>query len=251
MSDPTNEGPMQAAQRLMRPDLPKRFYKSAEAAKLGDGFTVLLDGRPVRTPAKTQLIVPWEALALALAAEWNAQAEIIDPSKMPLTRLVNSALDGVAREADAVRAEIVKYAGSDLICYRADAPERLVARQSAAWDPVLAWSREKLGADFAQAQGIIFVDQPRESLAAIGETLDGIDIFRLAALSAVTTLTGSALLAIALLHGRLSTEEAWAAAHVDEDWNVELWGTDDEARDRRARRYEEMEAAARLIALAA
>jgi chaperone required for assembly of F1-ATPase len=243
------EGPMQSAQRRMRPDLPKRFYTSAEAGTHEDGFTVLLDGRPVRTPAKNLLAVPSERLALALAEEWNAQVDIIDPSQMPVTRLVNSAVDGVAREADAVRAEIVKYAGSDLLCYRAEGPERLVDRQRAAWDPVLDWAGQKLGARFKLAEGVVFVEQPPQSLQAVAVPLEGIDIFRLAAVSAVTTLTGSAILALALLEGHLSADAVWAAAHVDEDWNAELWGEDEEAAERRARRFTEMSAAARVIDL--
>jgi chaperone required for assembly of F1-ATPase len=245
------EGPMQRAQRLMRPELPKRFYKSAEAAKQDGGFGILLDGRAVRTPAKNIVTVPGEKLALALAEEWNAQVEVIDPGKMPLTRLVNSAIDGVAREQEAVRAEIVKYAASDLLCYRAEAPQRLVENQRAKWDPVLDWAGEALGARFRLAEGIVFVDQPVEALEAVAAVLSRLDIFRLAAASVVTTLTGSALLALALLEKRLSVEEAWAAAHVDEDWNAELWGEDEEAAERRARRFEEMKAAARIIALAA
>jgi chaperone required for assembly of F1-ATPase len=249
MSD--TEGPMQRAQRLMRPELPKRFYKSAEAAKQDGGFCILLDGRPVRTPAKNVVTVPGEKLALALAEEWNAQAEVIDPANMPLTRLVNSAIDGVAREEDAVRAEIVKYAASDLLCYRAEGPPRLVENQRAKWDPVLDWAEEALGARFRLAEGIVFVDQPVEALEAVAAALARLDIFRLAAMSVVTTLTGSALLALALLEKRLTVEEAWAAAHVDEDWNAELWGEDEEAAERRQRRFAEIKAAARIIALAA
>jgi chaperone required for assembly of F1-ATPase len=243
------EGPMQRAQRLMRPDLPKRFYKSAEAAKQDGGFSVLLDGRAVRTPAKSHVLVPDEKLARALAEEWNRQEEFIDPDKMPLTRLVNSAIDGVAKEHEAVRAEIVKYAGSDLLCYRAEGPDRLVERQREKWDPVLDWMDQRFGARFKLAAGIVYVDQPAEALAAVAQALDGVDIFRLAAASVVTTLTGSALLALALLDKRLSADEAWAAAHVDEDWNAELWGADDEAAARRAHRLAEMKAAARVIEL--
>lgn len=243
------EGPMQRAQRLMRPELPKRFYKSAEAASQEGGYGVLLDGRGVRTPAKSLVIVPHENLALALAEEWNRQVEVIDPEKMPLTRLVNSAIDGVAREQDAVRAEIVKYAASDLLCYRAEAPERLVERQREKWDPVLDWVDERFGARFRLAEGVVFVEQPHGALNAVAAALERIDIFRLAALNVVTTLTGSALLALTLLEKRLSTEAAWAAAHVDEDWNAELWGEDEEAAERRVRRFAEMSAAARVIDL--
>lgn len=245
-----NDGPMQAAQRLMRPELPKRFYERAHVARGEDGrFTVLLDGRMVRTPAKNEIAVPSESLAQALAAEWSAQGSVIDPATMPLTRLVNSAIDGVAREADAVRDEIVKYAGSDLLCYRAEGPERLVALQGEAWDPVLTWAREALGARFVLAEGVVFAAQPQEALDAVRRPIEDIDIFRLAAASTVTTLTGSALLALALLHGRLTAEEAWAAAHVDEDWNIEQWGADEEAAARRDLRYREMAAASRVMAL--
>jgi chaperone required for assembly of F1-ATPase len=243
------EGPMQRAQRLMRPELPKRFYKSADAAKQEGGYGILLDGRPVRTPAKNVVTVPAEQLALALAEEWNAQAETIDPEKMPLTRLVNSAIDGVSREKGAVRAEIVKYAASDLLCYRAGGPDRLVERQRALWDPVLDWMDQRFNARFKLAEGIVFVEQPAASLEAVAVALDQLDIFRLSAASVVTTLTGSALLALALLEKRLSVAEAWAAAHVDEDWNVELWGEDEEAAERRVRRLREMEAAARVVDL--
>lgn len=245
-----NDGPMQAAQRLMRPELPKRFYKLAEAVRGdGGGFTVLLDGRPVRTPAKNVISVPSESLAQELAGEWNAQESVVDPATMPLTRLVNSALDGVAREADAVRDEIVKYAGSDLLCYRAEGPERLVALQGDSWGPVLTWARDTLGARFVLAEGVVFAAQPQEALDAVRRPIEDIDIFRLAAASAVTTLTGSALLALALLGGRLTAEEAWAAAHVDEDWNIEQWGVDEEAAVRRDLRYREMAAAVRVMEL--
>jgi chaperone required for assembly of F1-ATPase len=243
------EGPMQRAQRLMRPELPKRFYNSAEAAKQDGGYGILLDGRAVRTPAKSHVVVPDEKLALALAEEWNRQIEVIDPEKMPLTRLVNSAIDGVAKEADAVRAEIVKYASSDLICYRAEGPDRLVERQGEKWDPVLDWLGERFGARFKLAKGIVFVEQPPEALNAVSRALASIDIFRLSAMSVVTTLTGSALLALALLEKRLTVDEAWAAAHVDEDWSIELWGEDEEAAERRVRRFAEMDAAARVIDL--
>ncbi|MFC5068203.1 ATP12 family chaperone protein [Flaviflagellibacter deserti] len=244
------DGPMQAAQRLMRPTLSKRFYEKAEAAEIEGGWGVMLDGRPVRTPAKTILSVPRRELAEELAQEWQAQVEVIDPNRMPLTRLVNSALDGVSRESDAVRAEIVKYAGSDLICYRAEGPDRLVAQQTAAWNPVLDWAHDHLGVRFVVAEGVMFVSQPPEALDAVAREVENLDVLRLSALSTSMTLTGSTLISLALLRGRLSLQESWAAAHVDEDWNIELWGADDEAMERRAARFEEMQAAARLMALA-
>lgn len=248
MSD--TDGPMQAAQRLMRPTLPKRFYEKAEAAEIEGGWGVMLDGRPVRTPAKVILSVPRRELAEALAQEWQDQVEVIDPNRMPLTRLVNSALDSVSRELGPVRAEIVKYAGSDLICYRAEGPDRLVAQQAAAWNPVLDWAHDHLGVRFVLAEGVMFVSQPPEALDAVEREVESLDVLRLSALSTAMTLTGSTLISLALLRGRLSLQESWEAAHVDEDWNIELWGADDEAMERRAARFEEMQAAAQLMRLA-
>lgn len=232
----------------------KRFYKTVSvAAASGDSgeeeHRILLDGRPMRTPAKAVLAVPSRALAEAIAAEWDAQREEIDPASMPLTRLVNSTLDGVhGRECD-VRAEIAKYAGSDLVCYRAGEPEGLVRRQAEMWDPVLAWCREALGADFRIAEGLMPAAQPEAARTAIARELATRDAFGLAALHVMTTLTGSALLALAHAKGRLTADAAWAAAHVDEDWQIARWGEDAEAAARRQRRWAEMQAASRLLAL--
>jgi chaperone required for assembly of F1-ATPase len=247
----TDSGPLGAAQRLARPELRRRFYDAVDVAPDAYEFVVVLDSRPARTPAKRPLSVPTRLLAEAIAAEWQAQAEMIDPSTMPLTRLVNSALDGVVREADAVRREIQRYAGSDLLCYRAENPETLVARQAAAWDPVVAWAADSLGVHLVLARGVIHTAQPVAALAHVGVALAQVPPLRLAALHAITTLTGSALLALAVMKGRLSAEAAWAAAHVDEDWNTEQWGADEEAMERRGRRWAEMDAAARLLALSA
>jgi chaperone required for assembly of F1-ATPase len=230
---------------------PKRFYRAASVEGAAPAFRVLLDGRPVRTPAKRELAVPARALADALAAEWEAQGERIDPAGMPLTRLVNSAIDGVAgREAD-VRADIAKYAGSDLVCYLAEGPAELVRRQAEAWDPVLAWARETLGARFVLGQGIVPVAQPQTATAAVQDALADLDAFTLAAHHVIATLTGSALLALAHGCGQLTAEQAWAAAHVDEDWQISRWGEDAEAQARRERRWAEMQAASRLLALLA
>jgi chaperone required for assembly of F1-ATPase len=185
-------------------------------------------------------------LAQALAAEWNAQRDVIDPAKMPLTRLANSIIDGVVEAPSAVAAEVERYLACDLVFYRAPGPAGLVTRQAKAWDPVLAWVRETLGADFVLAQGIAFVAQPAQSLAAAGSAIPT-DPWRLGAVHAVTTLTGSALLAIALARGGLSVDAAWTAAHVDEDWNMELWGRDQLALEHRAARFAEMQAAATVL----
>jgi chaperone required for assembly of F1-ATPase len=241
--------PIDAARLVSRPELPKRFYTSVAVGAGDGGFSVLLDGRPARTPNKSALVVPSRVLAERLAAEWAAQRETIDPATMPMTRLVNAAIEGVATQAEAVRAEIVKYAASDLLCYRAGEPEGLVVRQATAWDPVLVWAHDDLGARFVLSEGVMFVEQPPLTLAAIGRAIAALDVLTLAATQAMTTLTGSALLALAVMRGRLSAEEAWAAAHVDEDWNVAQWGADEEAAARRARRWTEMQAAAALVRL--
>ena len=168
---------------------------------------------------------------------------------MPLTRLANTALDGVRGREPEVRADVVKYAGSDLLCYRAERPEGLVARQREIWDPLLAWAQARLGAEFRIAQSLMPVAQPVESLERLGEALAPLDAFRLTALHVVTTLTGSALLALAVLERHLEVEAAWSAAHVDEDWQIAQWGADTEADARRAARWREMLSAARMLEL--
>ncbi len=176
---------------------------------------------------------------------------------MPMTRIANSAIDGVARELDATADEIVKFACSDLVCYRAGEPEALARAQAAAWDPVLAFARERLGARFICAEGVVFAAQPEPALRAFGEAVARVAKhrpaapFALAALNVMTTLTGSALIAFAVGHGALTAEEAWAAAHVDEDFQMRIWGADEEAMRRRARRWAEMDAAAHLWRLVA
>ena len=245
------ENPMRAAQTNMRPPLPKRFYKSAGIAARDGGFALELDGRPARTPAKNPLVLPTRALAELIAAEWDAQSETIDPGAMPATRLANSAIDGVTPKMREVRDEIASYAGADLLCYRAGEPEALVAAQAEAWDPVLDWARDEFGARFILSEGVRHVAQPETALRAIGAALDAGDgPFALAALHVMTTLTGSTLLALSVAKARLTAEEAWRAAHVDEDFQISRWGEDSEAAARRAVRWLEMAAAARVFAAA-
>jgi chaperone required for assembly of F1-ATPase len=240
--------PMESARRAMRPALRRRFYQATAVAEGADGFALRLDGKVVRTPARHALAAPTRPLAEAIAAEWDAQAELIDPAKMPLTRLANTIIDGVVASAASVAAEVAKYLGSDLVLYRADAPEQLVRRQSRHWDPVVAWARDELGARLILAGGVVHVQQPDHALAA-GAAAIPRDPWRLGAVHAVTTLTGSALIALGLAYGRLSTEQAWETAHVDEDWNMEQWGRDALALDRRSLRLAEMQAAATVLAL--
>jgi chaperone required for assembly of F1-ATPase len=240
--------PMESARRGMRPALKRRFYRSAEIVRDADGFAVALDGRPVKTPARRALAAPTEALGEALAAEWEAQIKVIDPAKMPLTRLANTVIDGVAAASPAIMDEIEKYLGSDLLCYRAEAPDALVARQARHWDPILAFARDRLDARFVVTQGVRFVDQPAPALAAARRAIPA-DPWRLGAVHVVTTLTGSALIALALDRGALTLDAAWAAAHVDEDWNMEQWGCDAVALERRAVRLAEMQAAVHVLDL--
>ena len=240
---------MEAARRSMRPTLRRRFYDKATVEGRAEGFAILLDGKPVRTPARRLLTAPAPALAEAIAAEWDAQKEVIDPAAMPLTRLANSIIDGVAPTPLPVAEEIAQYLGSDLLFYRAEGPQALVERQARQWDPVLAWARDVLGARFLLAAGVMFVEQPEEAMAAAKAAIPA-DAWRLGAVSSITTLTGSALLALAMLRGRLSVDEAWAAAHVDEDWNMEFWGRDERALERRTYRFAEMLAAAEVLRLA-
>jgi chaperone required for assembly of F1-ATPase len=245
--------PAEAARRSARPHLRRRFYRKAQVDEDVDesegGFGIRLDGRAVRTPARRGLVAPTRALADVLAAEWNAQEELIDPQNMPLTRLANAIIDGVADAPAAVAAEIEKYLASDLVVYRAEGPPGLVTRQAQAWDPIVDWARDALGARFVLAQGINFVAQPAEALAATRAAMPR-DPWRLGALNAITTLTGSGLIALAVMAGRLSAAEAWAAAHVDEDWNMAFWGRDEPALARRAARFAEMKAAAMVLAAA-
>lgn len=233
----------------LRPALAKRLYKSATIETRDGGLVVLLDGRTIMTPRKRELVVPSAALAEALAAEWAAQGERIDPATMPLTRIATTAIDAVADHMTAVADDIVAFAASDLLCYRATGPEPLVTRQAARWDPVLEWARGELGASLVPAAGVMPVEQGDEMLARVGAALEGLDPFRLASLHIMTTLTGSALLALAHARGRLTLEEVWSVAHVDEDWQIEQWGADAEAEARRRHRFTEFAAASRLLDL--
>jgi len=229
---------------------PKRFYQQVAIKDEGGGrASLLLDDKPVRTPGKAPLVLPTHALAEAVAEEWRAQGERIDPRTMPLTKLANSAIDGVLGREQAVIEDIMAHAGSDLLCYRARGPQGLVKAQEKHWDPVLAWAREALGAPLFLAEGVVHVAQPGSSLDRLKERLGGRDGFSLAALHVMTSLTGSALLALAVALGRMTPEQAWEAAHVDEDWQISQWGEDAEARARRENRRRDFTAAAKALAL--
>lgn len=239
--------PNESARKSARMPLRNRFFKTVDVIETPDGFAVALDGKTVRTPARRPLAAPRRAIADALRDEWDAQKDVIDPSRMPLTRLANSIIDGVADRCDEVAADVVKYLGSDLLFYRADSPERLVARQAEVWDPILRWAADDIGARFILSEGIVHVTQPDHAVAAARAAVPVADPWTVGALHSVTSLTGSALLALALMHDVRDSAQIWSAAHVDEDWNMEKWGFDELAANRRAERETEFNAAALIL----
>lgn len=238
--------PMEAARRAMRAVQRKRFYVSAGIGEADGGHTVTLDGKPIRTPSGGIVILPARSLAEAIAAEWNAQSDLIDPLTMPLTRFANSVVQGVIGNAEAVADDVTKYFASDLMFYRAGHPEGLVAREAAHWDPVLFWAAETLGAHFILAEGVVHVRQPEQAIAAARAVLPT-DPWAIAAIHVITTLTGSALLALALFHDVIDQGQAWASAHVDEDWNAEQWGIDEEMAARKAAKLVDFNAAVAVL----
>lgn len=250
MSEGDSEPRKVPGREAMTAPLPKRFYTQVSVGEApGGGFQILLDGRPVRTPKKLPLNVPTRALADAIAAEWAAQVERIDPHTMPLSKLAITAIDGVSSNMAEVAQDIVRYAGSDLLCYRAEAPMELVELQARTWDPIVGWIEAETGARFLLAEGVMPVRQNRYALQRVGDLVAPYDAMQLSALHVMTTLTGSAFLALAAAKARLSAEEAWAAAHIDEDWQIARWGVDEEATERRARRRTEMLAASQFLGL--
>jgi chaperone required for assembly of F1-ATPase len=243
--------PMRAAQTGMKPPLPKRFYKEAGVEERNGRYFLILDGRTARTPNRQELAVSSRGLAEALAAEWAAQGAEINPATMPVTRIVNSAIDGVAPRRAEVVDDLVRYAGSDLTYYRAGEPESLARAQDEAWNPILDWARDTHGARFSLAEGVMHVAQPDEAVAAIRHAVEEIaSPFALAALHVMTTLTGSILIALAHASRAIDADEAWAAAHVDEHHQESLWGEDHEAMERRRKREADFRAASEVFRLA-
>lgn len=235
--------PVRRAQIQMKAPLPKRFYKDVTVEKRDGSFCVALDGRTVKTPAHKVLALPTEASAKLVADEFDDQKEVVNPETMIVTRLANTAIDGISKEQQSVFDDILRYASNDMLFYRADNPERLVARQKEQWDPLLDWAKG-FGASFNLTEGVMHIEQPQESIEAFAKQLAEFDTpFHLAAIHTFTTLTGSALIALALAKKQISLEEAWKLAHLDEDWTIELWGQDEEAEHRRAKRKQEMDAA--------
>lgn len=240
--------PVKKAQELSKRPLPKRFYEKAEIGKKDDQFNILLDKRAVKTPAKRDLILPTEQLGALIVAEFNAQTTFIDPAKMPITRMANTVVDGIADDMQAVFEDLLRFVSIDMVFYRAATPKELVDRQNENWDPILDWAAEKLGAQFLINEGVMHIVQPREAVLAVSNHLRKIvSPFTLAALHTLTTLTGSGLIALMLECGDLAYDDAWQLAHLDEDWTIEHWGSDEEAQQRRAYRREEFDAAIAIL----
>jgi chaperone required for assembly of F1-ATPase len=227
----------------------KRFYKQAGVVPAADGHAVTLDGRLVKTPGKRDLIVPSPALAVAVAAEWEAQRGDIRREAMPLTRLAGATIDRNSTEREAIVRQVADYAGTDLVCYRASHPPALAARQEAVWQPLIDWATERYDAPLAVTTGVIPASQPATSLAAFRTVVAAHDDYALTALHAATGTCGSLVVALALLEGRLDPAEAFAAAQLDESFQIEAWGEDMEQAERRAALAAEIAAAARFISL--
>lgn len=207
----------------------KRFWKSVDIEQEQGDWGVRLDGRPVRTPARAPLLVPNKGLAEAIAEEWRAAPETIDPRAMPLTGFANAAVDRIAPEQQAVAGGLARYAEADLACYRSQWPPQLVERQQAAWDPLLAWARRRFDVDFMTTSGLMHVPQPPATIEQLAHAVAALDPFRLVALSTLVTVGGSLIAALAVLEKAITPEEAWEAVSVDERWQLEQWGTDSEA----------------------
>lgn len=228
----------------------KRFYKQAAVAETEDGFAVHLDGRPVKTPAGRRLAVPFRALAEAMAGEWQEQGEEIKPKSMPMTQLASTALDRVGPERATILEQLIRFADTDLLCYRADFPPDLVARQTSQWQPLLDWAADILGGRLAVTSGVVAVPQPAEALAALLARLESYDDWRLCAAQAACAASGSLVLALAMVEGRLTGQQTYEVSQLDETYQIEQWGEDWEAADRRAALQRDILAAERLLALA-
>lgn len=235
------------AQAHVKQELPRRFYKTAAVKQVDGGFAVGLDDRVPKTPGMKQVVVPSADIALALAVEWGAQGEFINPETMPLVRLVNSAIEAGEEAMPALRDEIVSYASNDLLLYRAETPEGLVHRQEQFWDASLVALSRHFHVAFQPTVGIVHQPQPAATLGRLGAALQDEPLLALTATNAITSITGSGLLAIAHRHGLVDAEQTWLAAHVDEDHNIELWGEVEEITSRRAKRRAEFDAAVRLL----
>jgi chaperone required for assembly of F1-ATPase len=235
------------AHHRVKTDLPKRFYKDVAVAAVDGGFTVTLDGRATKTPGKVPVVVPVAEIATAMAADWAGQGEFINPDPMPMVRLVNSALESGEKMIPAFRDEVLKFAAGDALLYRAEAPEKLVELQEAVWDPALVTLARHFGVSFQPTIGITHQPQPAATLARLGDALQEQGLLTMTAMVSITGLTGSGLLAIGLLHKLFTRDQVWTAAHVDEDYQIGMWGQDEEAAERRATRRLEFDTAVNAL----
>lgn len=208
---------------------PKRFWTSSDVVRVDKAHAVHLDGRPIRTPAGRPLHLPTQKLATAIAAEWDAQTDVVDPSKMPFTRMANSALDKVAIQRAEVIGYLAEYGGTDLLCYRAEGPDALVKGQAAAWDPVLDWAKAQLNAELAVTRGIMPIAQPPQAIAALSQEMETMSVFQLASFHDLVSLTTSLILGYAVARGAFDPGDIWQISRIDEDYQISQWGRDDEA----------------------
>ena len=227
----------------------KRFWKQAEAGREGGGWSIALDGRPVRTPKRAPLVVESPALAEAIAEEWNAVGEDIDPTRMPLTGIANAAIDIAGADPAAFAEPIAAYAESDLFCYREDRDPALQAEQITGWNPLLAWAEQRYGIEFALAEGVLPIEQPAPTIAALREAVLSHDPFRLAPLTLLVTIGGSLVAGLALIEKAFASAELWNAVSLDELYQESRWGADSEAQKARARREADWHNAARFLSL--
>jgi chaperone required for assembly of F1-ATPase len=227
----------------------KRFWQAATAEACEGGFTVRLDGRAVKTPARRALVLPTLAMAKVIAAEWDAQQGLVKPDTMPATRAANSALDKVAEQFDEVAGLLAAYGETDLLCYRATGPAALVARQADGWDPLLAWCDTTLQAPLTATAGVMHIDQPAASVAVLRDLVHGFTPFQLAAVHDLIAISGSLVLALAVTRGRLTVEQAWDLSRIDETWQNEQWGVDDEAAALESLKHHALLEAARFYGL--
>jgi chaperone required for assembly of F1-ATPase len=227
----------------------KRFWKDVSAVREGAGWGIELDGRPVRTPARAAMVVPTQALAEAIAAEWQGVADQIDPRAMPLTGIANAAIDRIAPERQVFAEGLARYAEADLACYRAEGPRPLLELQVQEWDKLLAWARRRYDVDFATTSGLVHVDQPPATVERLSHAVAALDPFRLAGLSPLVTIGGSLVAALAVLEKAISPDEAWRAVSIDERWQLEQWGGDSDAEAALEKRRRDFVAAARFLEL--
>ena len=227
----------------------KRFWTDAGVVEAGDGFAITLDGRPVKTPARADLVVPTRTLADAIAEEWNASGDKVDPRTMPLTGLANAAIDRVAADQLGFAAGIARYAETDLTCYRAQGPATLVARQSESWDALLGWARRRYDINFASVPGVMHVAQPEETVRKLGHAVAALDDFALAGLSPLVTIGGSLVAALAVWEEAIPAKAAWEAVSLDDRWQLEQWGADAEGQAALDARRDDFLAAARFLEL--